>query len=99
MKRRAVEYALQADDDFGWLYDLIAEASGATRALAYVERLRAFCDRLDYASERGMRRDDIRPGLRIIGFERRVTAAFMVEAERVVVLRLFYGGANWEDAF
>ena len=44
-----------------------------------------------------MRRDDIRPGLRIIGFERRVTMAFMVEAERVVVLRLFYRGANWEN--
>ncbi|MGJ0502645.1 MAG: type II toxin-antitoxin system RelE/ParE family toxin [Methylocystis sp.] len=98
MKRREVEYALQADEDFGWLYDVIAEASSAMRALAYVERLRAFCDRLDYASERGTRRDDIRPGLRIIGFERRVTVAFTVEAERVVVLRLFYGGANWEDA-
>lgn len=98
MKRRAVEYALQADDDFGWLYDAIADASSATLALNYVERLRAFCDSLDYASERGTRRDDIRPGLRIIGFERRVTVAFTVDAERVVVLRLFYGGANWEDA-
>jgi len=60
--------------------------------------VRAFCERLDYASERGTRRDDIRPGLRIIGFEGRVTVAFMVEAERVVVLRLFDGGANWENA-
>lgn len=99
MKRRTVEYALQADDDFGWLYDVIAEASSATLALDYVERLRAFCNRLEYASERGTPRDEIRPGLRIIGFERHVTVAFTVEAERVVVLRLFYGGANWEDAF
>jgi toxin ParE1/3/4 len=48
------------------------------------------------ASERGRRRDDIRPGLRIIGFERRVTVAFAVEEERVVILRIFYGGRDWE---
>ena len=47
-------------------------------------------------SERGHRRDDVRPGLRIVRFERRVTVAFAVEVERVVVLRLFYGGRNWE---
>jgi toxin ParE1/3/4 len=37
------------------------------------------------------------PGLRVVGFQRRVTVAFVVEPERVVILRLFYGGANWAD--
>jgi toxin ParE1/3/4 len=31
----------------------------------------------------------------MIGFERRVTVAFTVEDERVVILRLFYGGQDW----
>ena len=44
-----------------------------------------------------MRRDDLRPGLRVVGFERRIAVAFIVEPERVVILRLFYGGANWSD--
>ncbi|WP_158284967.1 type II toxin-antitoxin system RelE/ParE family toxin [Hoeflea marina] len=48
-------------------------------------------------SERGQARDDIRAGLRVIGFERCVTIAFMVSDQTVTVLRLFYGGQNWED--
>ena len=46
-------------------------------------------------SQRGTLRDDLQPGLRTIGFERRVTAAFAVEDQRVVFLRLFYGGQDW----
>jgi len=30
-----------------------------------------------------MQRDDLLPGLRIVGFERRVTLAFHVDADRV----------------
>ena len=44
-------------------------------------------------------RDDLRPGLRITGFRRRVTVAFSVDEDRVMILRLFYGGQDWERAF
>ena len=57
------------------------------------------CLGFDLASERGRKRDDVRPGLRIAGFERRVTVAFMVENDRVIILRLFYGGQEWEREF
>jgi toxin ParE1/3/4 len=49
------------------------------------------------ASERGQLREDIRPGLRVAGFEHRVAIAFIVEDERVIILRVFYGGQNWTD--
>ena len=68
-------------------------------AFAYVERCKAFCLKLDQASERGQVRDDLRRGLRITGFKRRVTVAFSVDEDRVEVLRLFYGGQDWEKAF
>jgi toxin ParE1/3/4 len=97
MKPRAVIYAPKAGDDLDWIYDTIAGASSAVTADGYDQRIRAFCERLDYGSERGSLRDDLRPGLRIIGFERRVTVAFIVEPHQVVILRVFYGGANWED--
>ncbi|WP_296746808.1 type II toxin-antitoxin system RelE/ParE family toxin [Mesorhizobium sp.] len=97
MKRRAVIYTADAGDDLDHIYDVVALASSATTADRYDSRIRAFCERLDYGSERGSRRDDVRPDLRIIGFERRITVAFVVEPERVVILRLFYGGANWSD--
>ena len=96
MKRRAVIYSADAGKDLDWIYDAIAGVGGALTASRYEQRIRAFCEGLDYASERGRRRDDIRSGLRIIGFERRVTVAFVVEPERVVVLRIFYGGRDWE---
>ncbi|CCV10071.1 type II toxin-antitoxin system RelE/ParE family toxin [Mesorhizobium sp. STM 4661] len=97
MKRRAVIYAPEAGGDLDRIYDIVAEASSATTANRYDQRIRAFCERLEYGSERGTRRDDVRPELRIIGLERRVTIAFIVEFERVVILRVFYGGADWQD--
>jgi toxin ParE1/3/4 len=80
------------------LYDWVADASSEAVALAYVERIESFCLRLAHASERGHRRDDIRPGLRIIGFKRRVTIAFTADEAVVTILRVFYGGQNWEDS-
>ncbi|AZO10393.1 MULTISPECIES: type II toxin-antitoxin system RelE/ParE family toxin [unclassified Mesorhizobium] len=97
MKRRAVVYTPAASDDLDRIYHLIAEASSATTASSYEGRIRAFCERLEYGSERGTVRDDVRPDLRVVGFERRVAVAFTVEPERVVILRLFYGGASWSD--
>ena len=96
MKQRAVVSAPAAARDLEAIYDLIADASSAFIAFGYELRLRAFCDGLDLASERGHRRDDVRPGLRIIGLERRVTIAFTVKEERVSILALFYGGVNWD---
>jgi toxin ParE1/3/4 len=68
-------------------------------ALAYIERIETYCLGFDLAAERGHLRDDIRPGLRIVGFERRVTIAFSVDDARVTILRVFYGGRDWESAF
>jgi len=99
MKRREVVLAPEACDDLLRLYDRIAAAADASVALAYIERIETYYLGFDVASERGHRRDDIRAGLRIVGFERSVTIAFAVDQSRVTILRLFYGGQNWEDAF
>ena len=96
MKQRAVALAPEARDDLLSIYDWVAVAAGPLTALDYVERIEEFCQRPGVGSERGQLREDIRPGLRIVGFERRVTVALVVVAERVVVLRLFYRGRNWE---
>lgn len=98
MNERAVLFAPEARDDLVRLYDWIAEAAGRETALAYIGRIEAFCRSLNIASERGTRRDDIRPGLRIVGFERRVTVAFTVTETKVTILRLFYAGPSWERA-
>ncbi len=97
MKRREVIFAPEAKDDLLKLYDWIADAAGPSVALSYLERIETYCSSFDVASERGTKRDDVRPGLRIVGFERRVTIAFTVDNEKVLILRLLYGGQDWEE--
>lgn len=97
MKRRSVVLTPEARDDLLSLYDWIAEAAGSDTAIGFIERVEAYCARLDLASERGHLRDDIRPGLRIVGFERRLTVAFTVDDRNVTILRLFYQGQDWES--
>jgi toxin ParE1/3/4 len=47
--------------------------------------------------ESGRSRDDLRPGLRIIGFERRVVIAYMVLPDGDLEIgRIFYGGRDYE---
>jgi toxin ParE1/3/4 len=97
VKPRAVEFSDEARADLLALYDWIAKAASPAVAISYIDRLETYILGFDLASERGHLREDIRQGLRIVGFENRVTIAFMVEENRVVILRVFYGGQNWSD--
>ena len=99
MKEHTVVFAPEARQDLIELYDWIAAAADPATAYRYIERIQAFCRRLSTGSERGHLRNDIRPGLRIVGFEQRITVAFVVEDDHVAVLRLFCGGRDWESAF
>jgi toxin ParE1/3/4 len=51
--------------------------------------------------ERGTIRNELVPGLRIVGFERRAAIAFIVEADAVRIMRVLYGGRafpkDWSD--
>jgi hypothetical protein len=48
---------------------------------------------------RGQKRDDLLPGLRTTGFERRVTIAFIVTDNIVLIEGIFYGGQDFEATF
>jgi toxin ParE1/3/4 len=93
--RRTVVVTRAARSDLAAVYDHIAAEVSHRVARAYVQRVEAWLATFDIAAERGTLRDDLQPGLRTIGFERRVTAAFTVEDARVVILRLFSGGQDW----
>lgn len=93
MERRVV-FSPEAAADLINLYDYIAARSGATRAINYIGRIEAYCAGFRYSAERGTRRDDLRSGLRMTGFERRVTIAFHVEPNAVIIDRILYGGRD-----
>lgn len=95
MKRRTVTFTPQARDDLLKLGDWIAERAGPEVTLAYTARLEAYSQGFEFAGKRGQRRDDLSPGLRVVGFERRVAIIFSVLDDEVVIVRLYYGGQNW----
>jgi toxin ParE1/3/4 len=96
---RPVVFTPEAQDDLLDLYDYIADRGSPSRALHYVERIEETCMSLSILPERGTRCDDLRAGLRVMGFEHRESIAFQVRAESVAVLRILYGGRSVELAF
>ncbi len=99
MRRRRLIIAPEAEADLVELEQQLLEIASIRTANAYMGRIFSYLGGLQTASERGHRRDDIRRGLRIIGFERRLTIAFAVHADRVDILRVFRAGRNWEGEF
>jgi toxin ParE1/3/4 len=96
MRRYRVEFLRRAEGDLFGLYDTIAAQAGPDVAGQYVERIEAACLALETSPMRGTKRDDILPGLRTMGFERRATIAFRVRSSRVSIVRIFYGGRDFE---
>ena len=96
MKRRTVIFASKAENGLLQIFNFVAERAGPHVALPYVRRIKAYCDDLGFASERGQRRDDLRVGLRTVGFAGRATIVFSVNEDRVTILRVFAAGRNWE---
>jgi toxin ParE1/3/4 len=92
-----VVFAPEARDDLRKLYLFIAERSGEDRAMAYVERIEAYCLNFATFPERGIRRDDLLPGLRVIGFERRISLAFHIQETTVTFDRILYGGRDLDS--
>lgn len=48
---------------------------------------------------RGIARDDLEPGVRLLSFESRVVILYRIEGDRVRIARLFYGGRDYEALF
>ena len=94
-----VVYAPEAEAQLVTLFFQIAAAATPEIAARYTEAIVDQCESLRTFPMRGAQRDDIRPGLRIFGFRRRVSIAFEVTDDVVTILGIFYGGQNLEAAF
>lgn len=96
MRKVRVSFRPQAEADLLNLYRYIAAESGLEVAGGYIDRIETACLSLATFPERGRNRDDIRRGLRILGFERRISLIFQVKKAEVVIVRILYGGQNLE---
>ncbi len=91
----SVVFTPEAEDQLVELYRYIAASGSAEVAARYTDLIVAYCEDLAAFPHRGSARDDIRPGLRTIGFRRRVVIAFAVLDQTVAIIGVFYGGRDY----
>lgn len=96
MERYQVRLTEEAELDLARIYGFVRRKSASVAvARDYLTRIQSFLDGFETFPERGTTRDHVRPGLRIVGFERRVSVAFVVEPTAVVILRILYAGQQF----
>jgi len=93
-----VIFTPRAERHIDSLHAYITEHASESRADAYVARIVTFCNGLTTFPLRGLQRDDLLPGLRTTGFGRRITIAFVVTSDAVLIEGIFYGGRDFEAA-
>jgi toxin ParE1/3/4 len=93
-----VIYSERAKSDLLSIERYISDAGSPANARAYVNAIVAKCDGLASAPYQGTRRDHLLPGLRTTGFRGRVTIAFRVTEEIIVIAGIFYGGRSLEES-
>jgi plasmid stabilization system protein ParE len=95
----SIMYAPEAEAQLVALYFYIAAAASPAIAANYTDAIVQQCESLKTFPKRGAQRDDIRPGMRVFGFRRRVSIAFEITDSVVTILGIFYGGQKFEAAF
>lgn len=96
MARYCVIYSPEAEAQLASLYRYVAQHGSPSIAQGFTDAIVARCDSLDEMPLQGRLRDDLRPGLRTLGFRRRVLIAYAVEGATVTILGIFYGGQDYE---
>jgi toxin ParE1/3/4 len=96
MKLYEVRYSPGAREDISELTEFIASKSSGEIAFRYIASLVRECESLRNAPQRGNKRSDLRPNMRLIGFKRAVSIVFRVEENEslVVILGFSYRGQS-----
>lgn len=92
-----VVFAPEALDQLDALEDFIANAGSPVVAARYTDAIVAYCESLATFPLRGVRRDDLMPGLRVTNYRRSAVIAFIAntDTETVSILGVFYGGQDY----
>jgi toxin ParE1/3/4 len=97
VKRLPVRLRAQAHQDIKDIFDwIVSQSSYPSVAEKFVNRIYERCETLGDFPMKGVARDDLQQGLRILGFERRAVIAYRVLDDAVEVTNIFYGGRDWE---
>ncbi len=91
-----VVFTPEAEAQLLELYGYIAVEATPETAARFTDGIITYCESLSSFPLRGTRRDDVRPGLRITSYRKRVVIAFALDADQVQIIGIFYGGQNYE---
>jgi toxin ParE1/3/4 len=94
----AVVFTPEADRQLESIRAYVASHAGFDIAIGFATSTHDACMRLRFSPFRGTARDELRPGLRTVGFRRRVTTDFKVLDREVKAIGVFYGGQDMEAA-
>lgn len=92
---RKLFYTQAARDDLEEIFWFIA-ADNPRRARSYIAEIEACCQKLCDAPGIGVARPDLRPGLRVFPFRRRIIIAYELPQGRLDILRIFSSGRDYE---
>lgn len=92
-----VVFAPEAEVQLVELYGHIAAEASPEIAARFTDGIVAHCESLSTFPNRGNRRDDLRPGLRVTSYRRRVAIAFHLDKDRINIIGVFYGGQDYES--
>lgn len=93
-----IVFTPEAEAQLVELYVYITAKASPEIAARFTDGIVTYCESLSTCPARGSRRDDIRPGLRITSYRKRVAVAFNVDNDRVNIIGVFYGGQDYEAA-
>jgi plasmid stabilization system protein ParE len=91
-----VIFSPRAEAQLVKLHRDIGERSSPKIGERYTAAIVKYCLAFSTFPHRGTLNDDIRPGIRIIGYRKRATIAFEVTGDTVNVLGVYYGGQDYE---
>ncbi|HEY5055359.1 MAG TPA: type II toxin-antitoxin system RelE/ParE family toxin [Acidobacteriaceae bacterium] len=91
-----VIFSPAAENDFAEIEEYLALRFSPRNANRFVQRIVRECLSLAHAPQRGNARDDIRPGVRTIGFERRASIVFEVNEVEIIILGVYYGDRQFD---
>ncbi len=95
MSHRVI-FSPKAETQLVKLHRDIGERSTPATGEQYAAAIIRYCLGFSTFPQRGTRRDDIRAGLRTIGYRHSATIAFEVTRDTVNILGVYYGGQDYE---
>jgi plasmid stabilization system protein ParE len=88
-----VGFSDDAENDVAEILAYLVPRAGKQVARRYVDKLIDYCYSFEKFPERGTSSQRT-PGLRLVGYRRRATIAFLVEGDTVTILRIFHRGRD-----